>query len=88
MIDFILNTIYSFLQFLINLFPVGTGFPAGFHTAVSALGGYLHILDPLVPISILLSCLTFIFSVEIAIFGWRTLKWILSHIPIFGGKGN
>jgi len=88
MITFILNILYNFLSFLIGLFPVGTGFPTSFHTAISALGGYLHILDPLVPISILLTCLTLIFGVEIALFGFRTLKWVLSHIPFLGGKGN
>jgi len=87
MLDFILGTIYNFLQFLISIFPVGTGFPADFHTAMSALGGYLHILDPIVPINILLSCLLLLFTVEIAIFGFRTLKWLISHIPFLGGKG-
>lgn len=86
MLNFILNTIYSFLSYLISLFPTGTGFPSSFHTAVTALGGYLHILDPLVPISILLTCLTLIFTVEIAIFGFKTLRWILSHIPAIGGN--
>jgi len=88
MLDFLIAQTYNFLQFLIDLFPVGTGFPSSFHTAVQSLGGYLHILDPLVPISILLTCLTLIFTVEIAIFGFKTLKWVLSHIPFLGGKGN
>jgi hypothetical protein len=88
MLDSILNILYSFLQFLINIFPVGTGFSTGFHTAMTSLGAYLHILDPIIPINILLTCLLFIFGVEIAIFGFKTLKWIISHIPWIGGHGN
>lgn len=87
MLNFILQQIHNFLEFLIGLFPTGTGFPEGFHTAVTALGGYFHILDPLVPISTLLTCLSLIFGVEIAIFGFRTLKWLISHIPFLGGRG-
>jgi len=83
----LLNLIYSFLSYLIGLFPTGSGFPTEVHSAVSSLGGYLHILDPLVPISTLLACLTLIFTVEIALFGFKTVKWIISHIPFFGGRG-
>jgi len=82
----LLNAIYSFLQYIIALFPVGSGFPGEVHTAFSSLGGYLHILDPLVPISTLLSCVTLIFTVEIAIFGFKSFNWVKSHLPFIGGK--
>ena len=88
MITFFLNSIFNFLSFLIGLFPTGSGFPTSFHTATIYLGGYLHLLDPLVPISILLTCLTLIFGVEIALFGFRTLKWLLSYIPFIGGSSG
>jgi len=88
MLNFIINQVYNFLEFLINIFPTGSGFPSEFHTAISSLGDYIHLLDPIVPISVLLACLGIIFSIEIAIFGFKTLKWVLSHIPFIGGKGN
>lgn len=88
MVTILLNGLYGFLTFLIGLFPTGTGFPTAFHTAVTNLGGYLHILDPLVPISTLLTCLTLVFTVEIAIFGFKTFKWIFGHVPLIGGKGK
>lgn len=75
------------LNGILSLFPVGGGFPASFHSAMSSLGGYIHILDPLVPISVLLSCVSFIFVVEILLFGFKTFRWIISHIPYIGGKG-
>jgi hypothetical protein len=88
MLNFIVYQIYNFLKAIINIFPSGGGFPESFHTAMSSLGEYLHLLDPIVPISILLTCLLIIFGVEIAIFGFKTIKWIISHIPLIGGKGN
>lgn len=88
MLNFLISQIYNLIQAIINIFPSGTGFPTAFHTAMSSLGDYLHLLDPIIPIDILLSCLLIIFGVEIALFGFKTLKWILSFIPIFGGKGN
>jgi len=87
MITAILNLIFNFLSWIISLFPVGTGFPSEFHTAFTSLGGYVHMLDPLLPIETLLACLTFVFSVEIALFGFKTFKWVISHVPLFGGKG-
>lgn len=88
MVDFILNIIFFFLQFLINIFPAGTGFPAEVHSAFVTLGGYMHTLDSFIPFETLLWCLTLIFGVEIAIFGFKTTKWVISHIPFIGGKGN
>lgn len=88
MIDFFLSLIANFLHFIINLFPAGTGWPAGVHTAVVALGGYLGILDPLVPIATLTTCVALIFGVEIALFGFRTIKWVLSYIPFIGGSSG
>lgn len=88
MITFALNVVYSFLSWLISVFPVGTGFPDGIHSAFSTLGGYFHILDPLVPISTLLTCVLLVFGVEIALFAFRTLKWILSYIPFIGGSSG
>ncbi len=87
MITFLLNTVYNFLSWFIALFPTGTGFSTDIHNAVIALGGYLHILDPLVPINILLTCVSLIFTVEIALFGFKTFRWVFSHVPFVGGKG-
>jgi len=88
MITLILLAVYSFISFLIGILPTGTGFPSTIHSAFSTLGGYVGIFDVFIPISTLLFCLTTIFGVEIAVFGFKTLKWLISHIPIIGGKGN
>ena len=88
MINFLIQQLYNFLHFLINLFPNGTGFPTEVHTAFTTLGGYVGLIDVLIPVSVILFVLTLVFGVEIAIFGFKTLKWIISHIPFIGGKGN
>ena len=75
------------LSGIIGLFPVGTGFSATVHSAFSGLGAYLGILDPLIPISTLISAVTLIVSVELALYSFRSLKWLISHIPAIGGKG-
>lgn len=87
MITFIINIIYSFLNFLINLFPTGTGFPEDFHTSATMLGGYLQMLDVILPIEALAICITTLITVELALFGFKTIKWAISHIPWIGGKG-
>jgi len=84
----LITTAYYLVSLILLIFPAGGTFPTAFHTATQTLGGYLHILDPLVPISILLTCLTLVFSVEIALFGFKTFKWLVSHIPFIGGRGK
>jgi len=88
MITGLLNLVYYFLNFLINLFPQGGGFPSEVHDAFATLGSYFGIIDVFVPISLITFSLATVFGVEIAIFGFKTLKWIISHIPWIGGKGN
>jgi len=88
MINFILQTVYNFISFIIGLFPVGTCFPTEVHSAFTTLGSYVGIIDVFVSLDTLLWCLTFVFSVEIIIFGFKTIKWVISHIPFIGGKGN
>lgn len=85
--EFFLKIPYFFLSWLISVFPLSTGFPVEVHEAATALGGYLGILDPLVPIETLTTVVGILFSVEIAIFGFKTLKWLMSHVPGIGGKG-
>jgi len=85
--DLFFNIIYWFANGLIGLFPVSAGFPPEAHAAVQYIGGYFGMFDPLIPLSTLLTCITLIFTVEIGIYGFRTLKWVISHLPFIGGRG-
>jgi len=82
----LVNLAYSFVSGIIGLFPVGTGLPAGVHSAAVFIGGYAGIFDPLIPTSTFFTVVGIIFVVEIAVFGFETLKWIVSHIPFVGGR--
>jgi len=43
--------------------------------------------SPVVDTVIMASCVGTIFAVEIGIFGFKTFKWVFSHVPVIGGKG-
>lgn len=78
---------YSILHWLINILPTSTGFPQEAHTAMESLGGYLGIWSPVLPISTLATVVSFVLAVEVGIFSFKSVKWIISHIPIVGGRG-
>lgn len=73
---------------IVSLLPNGAGFSPSVLSAAQSIGGYVAIFSPLVPLSTLANAVALCFSVEIAIFGWKTVKSIVSHIPQFGGSGH
>jgi len=81
MFNFLLTGIYNLIQAIISIFPTGTGFPSTVHDAFTTLGNYTGILDVFVPLSTLLFCLTLVFGVEIWLFSFKTIKYIISYIP-------
>lgn len=79
---------YSILNWLIGLLPTSTGFPTAAHEAMAGLGGYLAIWTPILPVATLLTILTIVYGVEVGIFTFKGVKWIISHIPLIGGRGH
>ena len=65
-----------------------SGFSDSITTAAVTLGSYFGLLSPLLPMTTLATCVSVVFAVEIAIFGWKTLKSLASHIPWIGGAGH
>lgn len=88
MINFFLIVAFNVLQFILSLFSVGAGFPQVVHDAFTTLGGYIGIIDVFVPLSIVGFAVTSVLIIEIALFGFKAIKWFMSFIPLFGGKGN
>lgn len=82
----IISIAYYLGNALVNLFPTSTGLPSEVHTAATALGGYLGVANTLLPVPTLATTVGIVFSVEIAIFGYKTLKSFLTHVPLVGGK--
>jgi len=80
--NLILLSTYNLLTWLIGLLPTSNGFSSQITSAFSTMGGYVNLLEPLISISTLLTCVGFIFGIEIAIWGFHATLWILSHTKI------
>lgn len=78
---------FYIVSMLLGIFPDGAGFPDTIHTAAQALGGYLGVTDAILPVTTLGQTIAVVFSVELIIFGYKTLKNFATHIPFVGGKG-
>ena len=72
---------------LVVALPDGTGFPSEITSAFATMGGYIQILDTLLPIGTLASVLAVLIGVELAIFGFKSIRWLVSYIPFVGGRG-
>lgn len=85
--DIFLSVVYWIVAGIIGWFPLSSGFGPGTIQAASTIGGYGGIFAPLVNYAVLGGCVAVVFAVEMGVYGFRTLKWIISHIPFIGGKG-
>jgi hypothetical protein len=85
-ISTITNIAYYFVNLIISIFPIGGGFPEEVHNASQAIGGYLNILSPLVPLATLSTVVGLVFALELSLLGFRTFKWLFSYIPFIGGR--
>lgn len=78
---------YSFLAMLIGFLPASQGFPPEVLSAANLVGSKIAIFEPVMPVATMSACLGILFSAQLGIWGWKTFKWIISHIPYFGGRG-
>lgn len=84
----LINLAYALINGLVSILPDSTGFGTEVLSAANTIGGYFGMFSPIAPIGTLSIAVGLVFSVEIAIFGWKTVKSIVSHIPWFGGAGH
>jgi len=75
------------LGLLLSVFPLSTGLPTQFTEALNYIAGYVGILDPLVPIDTLGTTVGLILAYELLIFAFRGFRWVISHVPLIGGRG-
>jgi len=73
---------------IVSILPSSSGFSPDVLSAAAHLGSYFGMFSPIIPIGTLATAVTLVFTVEIAIFGWKTIKSLISHIPQFGGSGH
>lgn len=84
--DLFLGVVFWFLTTVIGLLPSSNGFPTVVMTSAHTIGGYFGMLSPILPMGTLATVIALVFSVEIAIFGFKTLRWLIGHIPFIGGN--
>jgi len=85
--DLFFSIVFWFANGLINMFPYSDGLPQEVHSAAQYIGGYYGMFSPLIPLGTLFTAVTLVLTCELAIFGFRTLKWVVSHLPLIGGRG-
>jgi len=83
----IINLAYYVVNMLLSILPNGTGLPTEMHTAVTVLGGYVGVTDALLPVTTLATCVSIVVTIELVIFGYKTVKSLLTHVPFVGGRG-
>lgn len=57
------------------LMPVGN-LPTPISSSIQTIFGYMYMLNPILPITTILTILQFYFGMEISIFLWKGLNWI------------
>lgn len=75
------------LSLVVGLFPTSTGFSSGFSTAASQMSGYVGLINTLLPVDTLAIAISTLVTVQLSVFGFKSFKWLLSHLPIVGGRG-
>lgn len=75
------------LQAITSILPSSDGFPAEVSSAFTTFGGYVQILDTVLPLATLATVLAILFALDLAVFGFKTFKWLISHLPFVGGRG-
>jgi len=85
--DLFFSIVFWLVNGLINMLPASQGIPADAFVALRMIGGDIGMFNGVFPTSTLLLCLTIVFGGAIGIYGFRTLKWVISHLPWIGGRG-
>lgn len=86
--NILIKLAYILLSTILSLLPTSSGFSSDVLSSATHFGNYFGMFSPIIPLSTLAVAVSVAFSVEIAIFVWKTLKSIVSHIPQFGGSGH
>lgn len=86
--DALINLGAGLIGGIVSILPNSTGFSGDVLSAAHTIGSYFGLVSPILPIDTIATAVTVVFTIEIAIFGWKTIKSLISHIPQFGGSGH
>lgn len=81
-----LNLAYFFIVKILAFFPFSSGFPTEFMSGLNVLTSYAVSYNWLFPVSHMYLALATVLGTVVVVFGWHTMKSIISHIPWIGGK--
>lgn len=56
--------------------------PANLVTSITNVQGFYSTVNPIFPISTLLACIGIILTIEIAIFAYKVIMWLIKKIPM------
>jgi len=84
-ITLLLNIAYYLVSAILFFFPLGDGFPSEVIDAFTYFGQQTTMIQPIFPFDTLATVLGLTFLLEASIFGFKALRWIISHIPWIGG---
>lgn len=84
----IINLALGLVTAIVGILPNSSGFTSEVLSSATTIGSYFGLLSPILPIGTLATCVTAAIITEVSIFGWKTVKSLISHIPQFGGSGH
>jgi hypothetical protein len=85
-IDLILQVFLAFLQFILAIIlnQPNAVLPSGLQNAIINTQGYLGSVRAFFPIDTLLEILAILLGIEIAIFTYKAIMWLIKKIPTIG----
>lgn len=83
----IINLAYTIISGIINRLPSSSGFPPEVIESATYIGGQAAMLNMLIPLDTMATVIGIVYGVEIAIFGFKTVRAVFAYVPFIGGKG-
>jgi len=82
-IDLILQVLKVFLDFILSPFMSAPDavLDPNLTSAIANIQGFITSVDPIFPITTLLACLSIILGIELAIFLYKGIMWLIKKIP-------
>lgn len=69
---------------IVSVLPSSSGLPADVQTSLVTFGGYVGILDPILPVSTMATVFGLVIAFELAIFAFKGIRWVVGYIPFIG----
>lgn len=80
----IITLAYYVVSGIVNRLPSSSGFPAEVLDSVAYIGGQAAMLNMIIPLDTMASVLALVYGIEFAIFGFKTVRWLVGYIPFIG----